>query len=79
MDVLLLQQRRVARRLAVPVLRAGRRRERACPLDGTEIDRRTNGPDLAVHQTLVHGGAVRALRTRQDLDPVEGIGALLRF
>jgi peptide chain release factor subunit 1 len=50
-----------------------------CPLDGTEMDRRTNGLDLAVHQTLVHGGAVRALRTRQDLDPVEGIGALLRF
>jgi peptide chain release factor subunit 1 len=51
----------------------------SCPLDGTELDRRSNGLDLAVHQTLVHGGAVRALRTRQDLDPVEGIGALLRF
>ena len=50
-----------------------------CPLDGTEMDRRSNGLDLAVHQTLVHGGSVRALRTRQDLDPVEGIGALLRF
>jgi hypothetical protein len=43
------------------------------------MDRRSNGLDLAVHQTLVHGGSVRALRTRQDLDPVEGIGALLRF
>jgi peptide chain release factor subunit 1 len=50
-----------------------------CPLDGTEMDRRSNGLDLAVHLTLVHGGFVRAIRNRQDLDPVEGIGALLRF
>jgi peptide chain release factor subunit 1 len=50
-----------------------------CPLDGTEMEQRPDGLDLAVHQTLVHGGSVRALRYRQDLDPVEGIGALLRF
>jgi peptide chain release factor subunit 1 len=50
-----------------------------CPLDGTEMEQREDGLDLAVHQTLVHGGSVRALRHRQDLDPVEGIGALLRF
>jgi hypothetical protein len=39
----------------------------------------TNGLDLAVHQTLVHGGRVWAVRHRQDLRPVEGIGALLRY
>ncbi len=50
-----------------------------CPLDGTEMEERADGLDLAVHQTLVHGGAIRALRSRQELDPVEGIGALLRF
>jgi peptide chain release factor subunit 1 len=50
-----------------------------CPLDGTEMEHRSDGLDLVVHQTLVHGGSVRALRYRQDLDPVEGIGALLRF
>ena len=50
-----------------------------CPLDGMEMEERDDGLDLAVHQTLVHGGSIRALRTRQDLDPVEGIGALLRF
>jgi hypothetical protein len=32
-----------------------------------------------VHQTLAHGGTVKALNTRQDLEPVEGIGALLRY
>ena len=52
---------------------------RRCPLDGTEMDRRKDGLDLAVHQTLAHGGIVHALATHHDLDPVEGIGALLRY
>jgi len=30
-------------------------------------------------QVLVHGGQVLAVRHRQDLEPVGGIGALLRF
>ena len=51
----------------------------ACPLDGTEMERRDEGIDLAVHQTLAHGGTVLALNERRDLEPVEGIGALLRF
>jgi peptide chain release factor subunit 1 len=50
-----------------------------CPLDGTEMERREDGLDLAVHQTLAHGGTVHAVITHQDLDPVEGIGALLRY
>jgi peptide chain release factor subunit 1 len=51
----------------------------ACPLDGTQMEPRRDGLDLAVHQTLAHGGTVWALRQRQDLEPVEGIGALLRY
>ncbi len=50
-----------------------------CPLDGTEMEQRDEGLDLAVHQVLVHGGQALALRHRQDLEPVGGIGALLRF
>jgi peptide chain release factor subunit 1 len=50
-----------------------------CPLDGTEMEQRDDGLDLAVHQTLAHGGTVLALQQRHDLEPVEGIGALLRF
>ena len=50
-----------------------------CPLDGTRMEQTGDGLDLAVHQTLAHGGTVWALRERQDLDPVEGIGALLRY
>jgi peptide chain release factor subunit 1 len=50
-----------------------------CPLDGTEMEQRDEGLDLAVHQVVVHGGQVLALRHRQDLEAVGGIGALLRF
>jgi peptide chain release factor subunit 1 len=50
-----------------------------CPLDGTAMERFEDGLDLAVHQTLAHGGTVWAARHRRDLEPVEGIGALLRY
>src|SRR5918994_905488 len=50
-----------------------------CPLDGTSLEPHEGGLDLAVHQTLAHGGMVWAVRGRQDLQPVEGIGALLRY
>ncbi len=51
----------------------------SCPLDGTALEEHPDGLDLVVHQTLVHGGSVDVIRARRDLDPVEGIGALLRF
>jgi peptide chain release factor subunit 1 len=50
-----------------------------CPLDGTALDDHAAGLDLAVHQTLAHGGSVWAVRHHHDLEPVEGIGALLRY
>jgi hypothetical protein len=43
------------------------------------MERSEEGLDLAVHQTLIHGGSVWAVQHRQDLEPVEGIGALLRY
>lgn len=50
-----------------------------CPLDGTPMEKADKGLDLAVRQTLVHGGTVRALRYAPDLEPVAGIAALLRY
>jgi peptide chain release factor subunit 1 len=50
-----------------------------CPLDGTSMQRRDDGLDLALHQTLAHGGTVHVVRDRDDLRPVGGVGALLRF
>jgi peptide chain release factor subunit 1 len=51
----------------------------SCPLDGTRLERVEAGLDLALHQTLANGGVVWAIRHHEDLAPVEGIGALLRF
>jgi peptide chain release factor subunit 1 len=52
----------------------------ACPLDGTQMEQREDGVDVAVHQTLAHGGTVKALaRERRELGPFEGIAALLRY
>jgi peptide chain release factor subunit 1 len=51
----------------------------SCPLDGTQLERHDAGLDLAVHQTLAHGGAVWVIRHHEDLAPVGGIGALLRY
>ena len=53
--------------------------EGSCPLDGTRLEPVDEGLDLAVHQTLAHGGAVWSIHHHDDLAPVEGIGALLRF
>jgi peptide chain release factor subunit 1 len=51
----------------------------SCPLDGTTLEARESGLDLAVHQTLAHGGTVQVIRGRRDLEPVGGVGALLRY
>jgi peptide chain release factor subunit 1 len=51
----------------------------SCPLDGTQLEERQHGLDLAVHQTLAYGGTVCTLGVRRDLEPLEGIGAILRY
>ncbi len=53
--------------------------EGACPLDGTPMERTEKGVDVAIHQTLTHGGTVSLVEHAHDLEPFEGIGALLRF
>ena len=50
-----------------------------CPLDGTEMEERPEGLDLAIGQTLAHGGRVWSVRAGDALDSTEGIGALLRY
>jgi peptide chain release factor subunit 1 len=52
---------------------------KTCPLDGTTMEPRDDGLDIAVRLTLAHGGDVLAVEHRQDLDPVDGIGAILRY
>ena len=51
-----------------------------CPLDGTTLEQADTGLDLAVHQTLTHGGTVELIgEEHRDLEPVGGVAALLRF
>jgi peptide chain release factor subunit 1 len=50
-----------------------------CPLDGTTMEPRDDGVDVAMHQVLTHGGTVHVVRDRRDLEPVGGLAALLRF
>ena len=50
-----------------------------CPLDGKAMEPREDGLDLALRHTLTHGGSAIVVRHAHDLEPVEGIGALLRF
>jgi len=51
----------------------------SCPLDGTTMEPRQEGLDLAVHKTLVNGGIVQVIHERRDLEPVGGLAALLRY
>jgi peptide chain release factor subunit 1 len=77
----LLLYREGANREAVCCPRCGRVQAVAanCPLDGEPMERRPDGLELAVRQTLAHGGALWAVVHRQDLEPVGGVGAILRF
>ena len=50
-----------------------------CPLDGTTMEHRDDGLDLAVRLALAYGGDLLAVEHGSDLEPVGGIGAVLRF
>jgi hypothetical protein len=50
-----------------------------CPLDGQVLQHRSDGLDIAVRLTLLHGGEARPVHHRSDLDAAGGIGALLIF
>jgi peptide subunit release factor 1 (eRF1) len=50
-----------------------------CPLDGTSLEPRDSAFDLAVRQTLLHGGSLLEVRHQVDLASADGVGALLRF
>jgi peptide subunit release factor 1 (eRF1) len=78
-DLLLFQEGSDRPAFRCPACGRATAAEGACPLDGTRLEPVDAGVDLAVHQTLAHGGAVWAIRHHEDLAPVGGIGALLRY
>jgi peptide subunit release factor 1 (eRF1) len=77
--VLLIQERADRRAYRCPTCGRVQAAGGSCPLDGTELQERADGADLAIHRTLAFGGRIAVIRHHRDLDPVEGIGALLRF
>jgi peptide chain release factor subunit 1 len=50
----------------------------SCPLDGTKLEERDDAADLAMHETLAHGGSIVRVGSGA-LGDSKGIGALLRF
>ena len=49
-----------------------------CPLDDTKLEEREDAVDLAIHQTVLHGGTVVRFGVGA-LGDADGIGAVLRF
>jgi peptide chain release factor subunit 1 len=78
-ELLLFQEGSDQQAFRCPACGRAAANEGTCPLDGTSLEPVDAGIDLAVHQTLMHGGAVWAVRHHGDLAPVGGIGALLRY
>jgi peptide chain release factor subunit 1 len=62
-----------------PVCGRGAAFERPCLADGTPMRETPRGVDLALHQTLRHGGSARVVERFDDLAQADGIGALLRY
>jgi len=50
----------------------------SCPLDGSKLEERDDAVDLALHQTLAHGGSVVRVGAGA-LGGAKGIAALLRY
>src|SRR3954447_26509955 len=77
-DLLLVQEGVDQQAYQCPQCGRAQLQDGSCPLDGTALEARDGGLDLALHQTLAHGGTVHVLRDRRELEPVGGVGALLR-
>lgn len=79
-ELLLVQDGAEGSAYVCPACGRAQARDGSCPLDGTTMQPADTGLDLAVHQTLTHGGTVEVIgEEHRDLAPVGGVAALLRF
>jgi peptide chain release factor subunit 1 len=78
-DVLLVQSGSDHPAYECPACGRAQLKDGSCPIDGTTMESRDTGLDVAVHKTLVSGGTVQVIRDRHDLEPIGGLAALLRF
>jgi peptide chain release factor subunit 1 len=79
-ELLLVQEGADRPAFVCPACGRAQAKEGTCPLDGTSLQPAETGLDLAVHQTLTHGGTVEVIgEEHRDLEPVGGVAALLRY
>jgi peptide chain release factor subunit 1 len=79
-ELLLVQEGADRAAFVCPACGRAQAQDGSCPLDGTTMQPADTGLDLAVHQTLTHGGTVEVIgEEHRDLEPVGGVAALLRF
>jgi peptide chain release factor subunit 1 len=79
-ELLLVQEGADRPAFVCPACGRAQAEDGSCPLDGTTLQPVDTGLDLAVHQTLTHGGTVEVIgEEHHDLEPVGGLAALLRF
>ncbi|HEX5247503.1 MAG TPA: Vms1/Ankzf1 family peptidyl-tRNA hydrolase [Gaiellaceae bacterium] len=78
-DLLLVQSGADHRAYECPKCGRAQLADGSCPIDGTAMESRDEGLDVAVHKTLVNGGTVQVIREHRDLEPVGGLAALLRY
>jgi peptide chain release factor subunit 1 len=79
-ELLLVQEGADRPAFVCPACARAQAMEGSCPLDGTSLQPAETGLDLAVHQTLTHGGTVEVIgEEHRDLEPVGGVAALLRY
>jgi peptide chain release factor subunit 1 len=77
-DVLLVEEGAAARAWECPQCGRASADGGSCPLDGTKLEERDDAIDLAVRQTLQHGGSVLRVGAGA-LGDAKGVAALLRF
>jgi peptide chain release factor subunit 1 len=77
-DVLLVEEGAASRAWECPQCGRASADGGNCPLDGTKLEERDDAVDLALHQTLAHGGSVVRLGSGA-LGDAKGAAALLRF
>jgi peptide subunit release factor 1 (eRF1) len=77
-ETLLLEEGAAARAWECPQCGRASADGGTCPLDGTKLEEREDGADLALHGTLAHGGDVVRVGAGA-LGEAKGIGALLRY
>jgi hypothetical protein len=78
-ETLLLEERPAERAWQCPQCGRASADGGKCPLDDEKLEERPDGADLAIQQTVLHGGTLVRLGSGALGGDAAGIAALLRF